>query len=204
MDTGWIGAAISGAENSMDRQGGTIFNHYWARRNEEFNRSQADSAYSRAVADMQRAGLNPMLAYSQGGASSAQGAKAQYERGGRDPGAAYTSGAVAREQIANMRAQNRLLDLEGDKSEVEKTFYQAFLPLARELANKLGAWSAESAKGVPKLLSPSSSSPVDITGQGGQFNMAPIIQMIDRAVQGFRGLKDGEMGRRIDEFKREK
>jgi len=42
------------------------------RENRDWSQSMSNSAYQRAVADMRAAGLNPMLAYQQGGASTPQ------------------------------------------------------------------------------------------------------------------------------------
>lgn len=63
-----------------------------AQENRNFQERMSNSAYQRATADMRAAGINPMLAYMQGGASSPAGGQASASPMGAT-GTASTSGA---------------------------------------------------------------------------------------------------------------
>lgn len=78
----WVplaGAAVAGAASAFGQSQANRSNLRIAREQMAFQERMSNTSYQRAMQDMRAAGLNPMLAYQQGGASSPPGASAKME-----------------------------------------------------------------------------------------------------------------------------
>lgn len=72
----WLPAAVAGVASLIGGERGNRAGRKEADRNRKFQERMSSTSWQRGVSDMREAGLNPALAYSQGGASSPGGSMA--------------------------------------------------------------------------------------------------------------------------------
>lgn len=71
-----LGAIQQGIYNHIEQNAAMAYNSAEALANREFQERMSNTAYQRTVKDMRKAGINPILAYAQGGASTPGGSGA--------------------------------------------------------------------------------------------------------------------------------
>lgn len=102
-----IGAGISAIGNLIGGSSVNATNRQIAREQMQFQERMSNTAYQRATADMRAAGINPALAYMQGGASTPGGASATMENA---LGEAASSGVSSAMQGLRLRAELKQID----------------------------------------------------------------------------------------------
>nr|QJB19751.1 MAG: DNA pilot protein [Microvirus sp.] len=101
MFGGFAGSALGAISGFLGGQAANKASQESASQQMAFQENMANTSYQRAIADLNAAGLSPMLAYSRGGAATPQGAAYKAE----NVGAAAAEGAVKGSQPSLTRAQ---------------------------------------------------------------------------------------------------
>ena len=121
-----LGGIITGAMANRSRRRESA-------RNRDFQERMRNTQWQAAVTDMEKAGINPALAYSQGGAASPGGSMAAQENVG--------AGVSSALQNTLLKKQMKLLDSQA-YSAYETGRTQALKAEAQEIQNRLyGTWN---------------------------------------------------------------
>lgn len=146
-------AGLTAAASIYSAKKQNAANAQQAQKQMDFQREQTGSSYQRGVADMQAAGLNPMLAYSQGGAQSGAGAQAPMAEEIGKGATTALSAMHSLQELENMSSTNEQIQATVDLTKAEKrhTDMKILTEIERPEEVKMsahGKWSEASHTGV--------------------------------------------------------
>lgn len=136
-DTNYMNRTIAENNSAFNADQARILRDWQEGQNQkamDFSSNMAGTAYQRAVKDMQTAGLNPMLAYSQGGAHAPGGVTSSGAHGTavqpaemRNPAGAGIAAAAQAASMQQTAAQTKNIEAQTDKTRVDTELQRSLL-----------------------------------------------------------------------------
>lgn len=122
------GSIFNGALNFWGQERANQANQAEAEKNRQFQERMSSTSYQRGMADMKAAGLNPILAFGQGGASSPSGSTATVSSSTEKAVASALDARRLAADLENMYATNAKIKAETQYSKALTTATEAALP----------------------------------------------------------------------------
>lgn len=147
--------AVSAGYNTWRQDRQNRYNAIEAKKQREWQAEMRSTQYQTAVADMEAAGLNPALAYQQGGAGTPGGAAAS--GGVSNSGVGDMIGSALqlkrfKEDLDNVKKSNELLDAQIEKAQVEARDAQSLRDLYwNSRADWLGTGTEHTLRGTQAI-----------------------------------------------------
>lgn len=124
----WAPSVFGAAASYFGQSSANATNRDIAREQMVFQERMSNTSWQRAVEDMRAAGINPMLAVSQGGASTPPGASTRVESVGKDAISALNLRLLS-EQLKNLQSERSLKNAQTNLADTqsETTFIDQML-----------------------------------------------------------------------------
>ena len=120
-----VGSAIGGIGSYAGQQSANQANAAMADKQMQFQKESRETAYQTAVEDMKKAGLNPMLAYQQGGAGNQAGAQAQMHNAIGEGVKSTAENLGKYQDLRNANVQERLINSQIDVADADAVLKRA-------------------------------------------------------------------------------